>query len=1152
MHELRRIACLLGGCLLLVSLAWGQPMTIDWSAVHGGPNYEEMNDLLPLADGGFIGVGHTGSEPGPAASLVQPAPTGAFYATDLIAVRYDAGGNLIWETRVGGNDFERIYGVAEDGNGDVILVGSSNSPPATAGDPNAKTSPNNGDEDFWLVKLSMDGALVYERSYGTSLWEVASDVEVLGNGNYLVAGTRGQGTTAGITQDWWVLEIDPATGDVVPGGENVYGGDHYDRVFCMERLRDGGVLVGGASASPATPSGGKSLGNFGNSDIWIIEFDADGEYVRDYQFGGIYTEQAFVMREYADGTVFAGGETFNRTGQVPARDPNATRSAEATFVAPGTPDEKDVYYLRFRRGGGEQLWDRVHGGALGDDLLGAVILNSGCVVLAGATFSDERRGMTPNAPIAGANDAWLWQVTPDGTVNWDVTHGGDQGDKIEELYRLATGELIIGGISASRPFDWKTQDRYGQELPGVPGFYANDMWFARLACDFEVDLGEDLTLCDRGRVDLVNLADPSPLGCTSWQWTDGDGTGLSTDPRISREVAATTTFILASVGPDGCERRDSVEVEVGSGPTITVEESIDPSCGEADGRIVVSAPGADSIVLSGGSQATLSAVAAASATFDELPGGLYEVRAVSGDASCATRTPVTLTSPGVGRTFDLAVDETSVCEGDTLVLTLPVAYDTLASYSVVAPDGLTVLCDDTQPGSCEGLTYVVGEGGEQVFAFTGETNAGCTVASSVSVQVSERATLTLDGAEDPNCVSGGLLSGSFSGGDVITLDGANAQRGGTFAYDNLPAGDYVLAVRTPNPSCRAERNVTLVDGEVLSVPQFDDVDLCFGELENLSAPIAVQDPTVTGYAWVDASRNDTLVDGADLEFDGDTVGVRSLELRVATDNGCVLRRPFLITTHLAPELTVTATDESCAGDNDGAISVVTDATRWRVDGREYAAGDSATGLVPDLYAVTALSTLERCNTSEEATIGAGEDFAIELGPDRVVSVGEPVTIELGLADASGFDIQWAGAQGLCEDCTTQTFAVDADLQLSVTVTGPGGCERSDDILIRARTDRRVYLPTAFSPNGDGLHETFGPFLPPFVESAGPLRVFDRWGTLVHTSTELAREPDAEDDGGWDGKYRGRELPGGVYTYMLAVRFRDGSERVFRGDVTLMR
>jgi gliding motility-associated-like protein len=88
-----------------------------------------------------------------------------------------------------------------------------------------------------------------------------------------------------------------------------------------------------------------------------------------------------------------------------------------------------------------------------------------------------------------------------------------------------------------------------------------------------------------------------------------------------------------------------------------------------------------------------------------------------------------------------------------------------------------------------------------------------------------------------------------------------------------------------------------------------------------------------------------------------------------------------------------------------------------------------------------------------------------------------------------------------------------------------------------------YLPTAFSPNGDGLNDYFGPKIGEDVASF-TWYVYDRWGNRMISSSDPAFK--------WNGIYNGVKIGTGTYAYQAEILFKDGSKKVQSGSVTVTR
>jgi gliding motility-associated-like protein len=106
----------------------------------------------------------------------------------------------------------------------------------------------------------------------------------------------------------------------------------------------------------------------------------------------------------------------------------------------------------------------------------------------------------------------------------------------------------------------------------------------------------------------------------------------------------------------------------------------------------------------------------------------------------------------------------------------------------------------------------------------------------------------------------------------------------------------------------------------------------------------------------------------------------------------------------------------------------------------------------------------------------------------------------------------------------------------------GGCR--DTAMVRVDMEYIYqYIPSVFSPNGDGLNDVFRVIHLQY-QRLTEFRVFDRWGHEVFSTTDPAQ--------GWDGKYKGEPQDPGVYTYLIRVGLPNGRYHTYKGDITLMR
>lgn len=118
-------------------------------------------------------------------------------------------------------------------------------------------------------------------------------------------------------------------------------------------------------------------------------------------------------------------------------------------------------------------------------------------------------------------------------------------------------------------------------------------------------------------------------------------------------------------------------------------------------------------------------------------------------------------------------------------------------------------------------------------------------------------------------------------------------------------------------------------------------------------------------------------------------------------------------------------------------------------------------------------------------------------------------------------------------------------QMAIKVTGTNGynCTDSASIILTGEPCCEIGLPNAFSPNGDGLNDYFG-LITPGNPKSYLLNIYDRWGTLVFTTTNVHTQ--------WDGTVKGSPSEMGVYFYYVEYECQNGTSTKEKGDITLIR
>ena len=144
---------------------------------------------------------------------------------------------------------------------------------------------------------------------------------------------------------------------------------------------------------------------------------------------------------------------------------------------------------------------------------------------------------------------------------------------------------------------------------------------------------------------------------------------------------------------------------------------------------------------------------------------------------------------------------------------------------------------------------------------------------------------------------------------------------------------------------------------------------------------------------------------------------------------------------------------------------------------------------------------------------------------------------------------WTPSEGLdCSDCLNPVFEGSSTQTYEVEVETVNGCVERSVVTIYVDETPKVYIPNAFTPDGEGSNDIF--FItadPETVDLIRKFEIYDRWGEkMICYEYFKPNDPNY----GWDGVFRGRLCNPGVFIYLAEVIMKDGRVEKFTGDVTI--
>ena len=191
-----------------------------------------------------------------------------------------------------------------------------------------------------------------------------------------------------------------------------------------------------------------------------------------------------------------------------------------------------------------------------------------------------------------------------------------------------------------------------------------------------------------------------------------------------------------------------------------------------------------------------------------------------------------------------------------------------------------------------------------------------------------------------------------------------------------------------------------------------------------------------------------------------------------------------------------------------------------------------------------------CDSTHTITLQIVNTVSVSFPMDLSIHLGESIVLNPLTTPPTGLVYAWSEDPTLsCLDCPKPTATPVGDNTYTLTVSDTGVCTASASVVVEVKPGK-VYIPNSFSPNDDGFNDVFMVFSDgKSVLEIHSFIVFSRWGESVFQVFGI--QPDAVEYG-WNGTHRGKLLDTGVYVYMADVEFKDGTRRLYKGDVTLMR
>ncbi|HUR10428.1 MAG TPA: PKD domain-containing protein [Flavitalea sp.] len=308
----------------------------------------------------------------------------------------------------------------------------------------------------------------------------------------------------------------------------------------------------------------------------------------------------------------------------------------------------------------------------------------------------------------------------------------------------------------------------------------------------------------------------------------------------------------------------------------------------------------------------------------------------------------------------------------------------------------------------------------------------------------------------------------------------------------------------------------------------------------------VQVGTIDRWSWLIGSNDFSTREVPRVPLSG---GNFPIVLTVKTKEGCEAESP-LVRINTLPLPSVNFDGQAACINQPLVLEAVNETTNIPIKKYQWKLGNGATAIGsqisyswkrPGNYMVTLQAFADNgCKSSivqKEFPIQGTKAFA---GNDTIVTRGQPLQL-----NAQGGDFYfWYSTMGGNDTSSSPKHLINPTRDVSYVLVAftSLGCQTVDTINIKAYEGPAIYMPSAFTPNGDGRNERFRP-VAVGMKSIEVFQVFNRYGQLVYSSRTSE---------GWDGGLNGSKAPAGTYVWMIGGTDFYGKKHFSKGTVILIR
>ena len=346
---------------------------ILWNKLIGGGGDDQATSIVSTSDGGFAICGFSTSNDGDMLNN-----KGNY---DVVIVKLDSLGNILWTKNYGGSSEDRAYSFSETAGGGFIVA-------ATTQSNDYDLTLNLGWYDIWVFKVDNLGNLIWSNVYGGASFDWANSIQLTSDQGAIVGGFTYSIDTTIIGQhggsDYFVFKIDSNGVEI---WNKAFGGAGNDWGTGITTTSDGGYAMIGLSES----FDGDVTGHHGLRDSWVVKMTSTGSIEWQNSIGGSLYEDGYDLFEAADGNLIIGGTSMSNDGDCV-----------------GNYGWWDYSLTKLNMLDGSKIWQKSFGGSSADYAISVIPDGAGSYLMAGNSKSSDY-----NIANYGMWDLWIAKLTDD-------------------------------------------------------------------------------------------------------------------------------------------------------------------------------------------------------------------------------------------------------------------------------------------------------------------------------------------------------------------------------------------------------------------------------------------------------------------------------------------------------------------------------------------------------------------------------------------------------------------------------------------------------------------------------------------------------------------------------------------------------------------